>query len=69
MTSRMIVRQLTAWCHDCAGEVRMVAPAQAAIICGQNERTIFRWIESAQIHFLEQQGNVWVCLNSLPPGL
>jgi hypothetical protein len=50
------------WCGDCAAEVEMLRPEEAAVIANVSTRTIYRWIEAAQIHHQENaEGNVLVC--------
>ena len=55
-----------AWCPQCGGEARMVAPDEAAKICGIETRQVYRWVEAEQIHFVESPaGGILVCLHSL----
>jgi hypothetical protein len=50
------------WCPDCAADVEMLKPEEAAAIANVSPRTIYRWIEAAQIHHCEGMGgNVVVC--------
>lgn len=50
------------WCADCAAEVEMLRPEEAAAIANVSIRTIYRWIEAAQIHHCESVGgNVVLC--------
>ncbi len=54
------------WCHDCCTSSQMLTPNLAAILSGINLRTLFRWIESGDIHFVETPvGNVFLCLGSV----
>ena len=54
------------WCANCAAEVEMLKPEEAAAIASVSTRTIYRWIEAAQIHHCESAGgNVVVCPNQL----
>ena len=56
------------WCPDCAAEVDMLKPEEAAVIANVDTRTIYRWIEAAQIHHSESgEGNVLVCPRQLFP--
>jgi hypothetical protein len=51
-------------CATCAGESLM--PHEAATLARVDTRTIYRWIETAQIHFTETaDGQMLVCLTSL----
>jgi predicted site-specific integrase-resolvase len=44
----------------------MLPPETAATISGITLRTLFRWIESGHIHFVETpEGSLFVCLESL----
>lgn len=55
-----------AWCVDCASEVVMVTPAQAAVIARVSVRDINRRVEAGLLHFLETpEGYLMVCANSL----
>jgi hypothetical protein len=58
---------LPALCDECAlGDAFMVAPEQAALVTHIPLRMIYRWIESALVHFRETpNGSVIVCLRSL----
>lgn len=54
------------WCPACAAEVEMITPNEAARIAGVSSRTIYRWIEEARIHFIENtSGSILVCAGSL----
>ena len=54
-------------CDECAaGDAFMVAPEQAALVTHIPLRMIYRWIETALVHFRETaNGSVIVCLKSL----
>ncbi len=55
-----------ATCSSCAGQVKMVTAAEAAILTGIGTRSVYRWIEEGRVHFLEpSDGLLLVCLNSL----
>jgi len=70
-TERLLVvsrstRSLERWCRDCNSQVRMVAVAEAALIAGASERTVFLLAESAEIHFIEtEEGKAMFCVASL----
>jgi hypothetical protein len=54
------------WCHTCGTASQMLTPNVAALISGIHLRTLFRWIESGTIHFVETpEGNVFLCLDSV----
>lgn len=54
------------WCGECSAEVEMLQPEEAAAIANVSTRTIYRWIEAAQIHHAESVGgNVIVCPKNL----
>jgi hypothetical protein len=54
------------WCPSCRAHVPFVTPAEAARQTGASLRTIFRWVEASEIHFLETPDRVLlVCLASL----
>ena len=58
---------LPALCDECSVDhAFMVAPEQAALVTHIPLRMIYRWIESALVHFRETpNGSVIVCLRSL----
>jgi hypothetical protein len=46
--------------------VRMTGPEVAAAWAGVSTRLIYRWLEAAQLHFVEgPEGVLFVCLRSL----
>ena len=59
---------LPALCADCStGDAIMVAPEQAAVIAHVPVRMIYRWVETAAVHYKESAGGTLiVCLKSLP---
>ena len=57
---------LTAWCPQCATEVKQVTPEEAAMYSGLSLRTIYRKVEADRLHFSETaEGRLFICLNSL----
>ena len=59
---------LPALCVECAtGDAILVAPEQAAVIAHVPVRMIYRWVETAAVHYKEgPNGSLTVCLKSLP---
>ena len=59
---------LPALCGECGtGDAIMVAAEQAAVVAHVPVRTIYRWVETAVIHYKEvPNGSTMVCLKSLP---
>mgnify|MGYP001069691834 CR=1 FL=1 len=54
------------WCAECGKDSLMIAPDEAAGLCGVGARSIYRWVEAAEIHFVEEPNNVLlVCLASV----
>lgn len=54
------------WCGACEGRTRMVTVDEAASRGGINSRTIYRRVETGDVHFIETpEGCLLVCLNSL----
>jgi hypothetical protein len=54
------------WCTECGEDSLMIAPDDAARLSGASARAIYRWVEAAEIHFLEEPDNVLlVCLASV----
>jgi hypothetical protein len=69
-TERLLVisshREAAAWCEQCGARAKMVDPQEAAAIAGLSARTIFRQVESGQLHFTETAaGALLICLKSL----
>jgi excisionase family DNA binding protein len=58
-------RAYTTWCTGCGKQVEMVTPEHAAEIADVTLRTIYRWIDAGNIHFVENGGQVLVCLPAL----
>ena len=53
-------------CEECARQVSMVPPEEAAMLARVTPRTIYRWVEEGRLHFLETQpGQLTVCVESL----
>jgi hypothetical protein len=54
------------WCSRCGRWVEMTIPEEAARRCGVSFRSMYRRIESGEVHFLElAEGTILVCLNSI----
>ena len=54
-------------CQLCDGTRTMITPDEAGVIAGISLRHIFRWVETALVHFSETPaGQIYVCANSLP---
>ena len=59
-------RALTALCEQCAREVQMFTPGQAALVSGLSSREVYRRVEAGEVHFTETvEGLLLVCLDSL----
>jgi hypothetical protein len=57
---------LTAWCSQCAAVVSVITPDEAAILILVSSRTIYRWVESDLLHFIETpEGSLSICFNSI----
>ncbi|MDX2031371.1 MAG: hypothetical protein SF339_11910 [Blastocatellia bacterium] len=53
-------------CLICREEVRMIPAEKAATICQCSRRSIYRWIENGDLHFVEKaDGEVLICGSSL----
>lgn len=59
---------LPALCGECrTDDAIMVAAEQAAVVAHVPVRMIYRWVETAVIHYKEApDGSMMVCLKSLP---
>ena len=65
-TTVRLRRCRAAWCEDCAEQVWMLAPDEAALLARTTTRAIFRRVEADDLHFLETEGGaLLVCRNSL----
>ncbi len=65
MIRRTAGRSLS-WCAECAAEVGMLTPEEAAAIAGVSARSIYRRIEAGQLHFVETpDGRLLLCFRSL----
>ena len=54
------------WCEQCASDVPMVTPEGAAQLCKAPPRAIYRWVERAEVHFVETgAGELLICSSSL----
>ena len=57
-----------AWCPECAAQVKMVTPEEAAIVACVSSRTIYRWVEIHKLHFSEtSEGLLLICIDSVLP--
>jgi len=57
---------ITDWCGACGSRVRMVMPDEAARLTGATARTVYRLVETGQLHFCEgPEVGLLVCLESL----
>jgi hypothetical protein len=53
-------------CADCGKQVDMVTPEQAVTLIGLSSLSIYRLVESRQLHFRETlEGHLLICLESL----
>jgi hypothetical protein len=54
------------WCSECAGDVPLIKPEEAAVLAGVSPRTIYRRVEAGFVHFAESpEGWLLICLSSL----
>ena len=54
------------WCQECASEVPMLTPDEAAAALGTTARAIYRRVERGALHFSETGGGaLLVCTRSL----
>lgn len=58
-------RTVLTWCPSCRREVEMVTAERAAQVAGVSTRTIYRWIESGSVHFIERFGDLRICFSAL----
>lgn len=70
-THRLLVvrrrgQPIRGWCEGCLAEVELITANEAAERAEVGSRTIYRWIENGDIHFIEGVGLLLVCAASLP---
>ena len=58
-------KSLYSLCSACGDEVRMVTIDQAAALTRISSREIYREVEAGMLHFIETEGSVLICFNSL----
>ena len=56
--------QFEAYCSDCKKMRQMVTPKTVSVLTGITEREVFRMIEEAEVHFIEN-ARVLVCMESV----
>ena len=69
-TRQLIIRRQSnyapVWCRECPSPVPLIAPEEAAVLAGVSMRTVYRWMEAGQLHFIETaEQSPLICLNSL----
>ena len=59
-------RSVEGWCVGCGGATTLVTPEDAATLVGTGARSIYRLVESGEIHWAEGPKTlVLICLGSL----
>lgn len=53
------------WCDECTTPMAMVPAEQAATLCFQTTRAIYRLVEAGRVHFTDGPEGVMVCPASL----
>ncbi len=53
---RRSCQQAPLYCARCPSPTLLLAPDEAAVLAGVSTRTIYRWVETEQVHFRETQG-------------
>ncbi len=53
-------------CPKCLAGNQMVTATMAANISKHSLRTICRWVEAEQVHYLEDPDGLFICLSSMP---
>ena len=55
-----------AWCEACSSPVQWITPEEAAVLANVSTRTVYRWVEAGQLHFIETAKRaLLICPNSL----
>lgn len=52
-------------CPCCFGRTMMISPDAAAVITALTVRSIYRLVESGEVHFIEEPNGILVCVRSL----
>jgi hypothetical protein len=65
VTRRSPPRAIFAWCAGCGAEVQLVRPEETSRYTDVSTRTIYRRIEAGEIHFIESEDSLLICLDSL----
>jgi len=60
---------LATWCDECGATVWMLSPEEAAVLCGNPTRLIYRLVEARCLHLIERPDGLLVCLKSLEASL
>lgn len=59
-------RSVEGWCPGCGGVATLVTPEDAGVLAGTGARSIYRLVESGEIHWVEGPGELLlVCVGSL----
>lgn len=53
------------WCAECDTPIVLMSPEQAARVCFQTTRAIYRLVEAGRVHFIDGPEGVLVCPASL----
>ena len=69
-TCLLVIRRPTnhapVWCIRCSSPVQLITPEEAAVRQGVNTRTVYRWVEAGELHFIESANQApLICLNSV----
>lgn len=66
---RMPSSPIQCWCAACDREVAMTSVDNAAMLSGTSARSVYRQVESGEVHFTEMTGGLLlICLDSLFAG-
>ena len=52
-------------CPYCFARTTMISPDAAAAVAALTVRSIYRMVESGEVHFIEEPGGLLVCVRSL----
>jgi hypothetical protein len=53
------------FCDRCGHDVELMAVADAAIEADQSELAIYQLIQAGSVHFVEDDGRIFICFSSL----
>jgi predicted DNA-binding transcriptional regulator AlpA len=71
---RLVMQNVTppapVFCPSCLTAVVLLTPEEAAALTGVSVRTVYRWVEAGQVHYLETSADqLLVCPHTFPQSI